>query len=198
MFPEIGNFALILALGLALIQVVLGLRPATQHHALTVNLTRSQTFFVSISFVALVYAFISNDFSISYVAQNSNRDLPLTYRVCATWGSHEGSMLLWILILNLWSLAVASMRSRQALPAHIHSTVLTVLSAINLGLLCFTIATSNPFWRLLPNVPGNGQDLNPLLQDIGFVLHPPMLYMGYVGFCGDFCFCCDGSLLWRT
>ncbi|GAB4391752.1 MAG: heme lyase CcmF/NrfE family subunit [Gammaproteobacteria bacterium] len=188
MIPEIGQFTLIFALGLALLQVLL---PAYGHASkhlpsikLTILLTRLQATMVLISFGCLVYAFIQHDFSVEYVALNSQLNLPLFYRICAAWGAHEGSMLLWVTVLGLWSWAFSF--NNRYIPVSTQSLVLAILGAISFGFLLFLIITSNPFVRLLPNVPIDGQDLNPLLQDIGFVIHPPMLYMGYVGFAVSF------------
>jgi cytochrome c-type biogenesis protein CcmF len=140
---------------------------------------------LSVAFGCLITAFVQNDFSVLYVAQHSNTLLPLQYRVAAVWGGHEGSLLLWVLMLVLWSLAVA-LRSRQ-LPDHIVARVLGVLGLVSAGFLLFILFTSNPFDRLLPGAE-EGRDLNPLLQDPGLIIHPPMLYMGYVGFSVAFAF----------
>jgi cytochrome c-type biogenesis protein CcmF len=183
MIPELGNFALMLALSLALIQGLLPLAGAVQKKGRWMALARpaaaGQCLFVLLAFGALVYSFVSNDFSVSYVANNSNSLLPVHFRVAATWGGHEGSLLLWVLILSLWTLAVA-LFSRQ-LPVDTVARVLGVMGLISVGFLCFMVFTSNPFDRMLPAV-AEGRDLNPLLQDLGMIVHPPLLYMGYVGF----------------
>lgn len=179
MIPELGHFALILALALALIQAIFPL--------LSRRAAFGQLFFVLFAFVCLAYAFIINDFSVAYVAENSNTLLPLPYRIGAVWGAHEGSLLLWITILALWTGAVAFFRNQQ-IPEEFRARVLSVLGIISSGFLLFLLITSNPFQRLLPNSPGEGVDLNPLLQDPGLVGHPPMLYMGYVGFSVAFAF----------
>jgi cytochrome c-type biogenesis protein CcmF len=146
---------------------------------------QGQFVFVAIAFGCLTYAFVTNDFSVSYVASNSNSKLPLEYRVAGVWGGHEGSLLLWVLMLTLWTTAV-SVFSRR-LPADMVARVLGVMGLISIGFLAFMLFTSNPFDRLLPAAP-DGRDLNPLLQDPGMVIHPPMLYMGYVGFSVAFAF----------
>jgi cytochrome c-type biogenesis protein CcmF len=183
MIPELGQFALILALGIACIQAFLPLVGATHGNSTWMSLARptaqGQFVFLAISFSCLVYSFVSNDFSVAYVAQNSNSALPLGYRISAVWGAHEGSLLLWALILSIWMLAV-SIFSRS-LPEIFVARVLSVMGFVSIGFLLFLILTSNPFIRLWP-APVNGADLNPLLQDVGLIVHPPMLYMGYVGF----------------
>src|SRR5690554_7107650 len=136
--------------------------------------------FTGLAFAILTHSFMVDDFSVAYVANNSNSMLPWFYKFSAVWGGHEGSLLLWILMLTGWTLAVAVF-SRK-LPSVMVSQVLSVMGMICVGFFLFIIVTSNPFDRLLPNVPADGQDLNPLLQDIGLIMHPPMLYMGYVGF----------------
>ncbi len=183
MIPELGNFALMLALSLALIQGLLPLAGTVQNNSRWMSLARpaaaGQCLFVLLAFGALVYSFVSNDFSVSYVANNSNSLLPVHFRVAATWGGHEGSLLLWVLILSLWTLAVA-LFSRQ-LPVDTVARVLGVMGLISVGFLCFMVFTSTPFDRTLP-AAAEGRDLNPLLQDLGMIVHPPLLYMGYVGF----------------
>ena len=183
MIPEIGHFALIIALALACIQAFFPIAGAARGNPLWIALARpaarGQFFFIAIAFLCLMYSFINNDFSVMYVAQNSNSFLPLQYRISAVWGGHEGSLLLWALILGLWTLAV-SIFSRN-LPETFVARVLGVMGILSIGFLLFMLLTSNPFERLWPS-PQNGSDLNPLLQDIGLILHPPMLYMGYVGF----------------
>ena len=146
---------------------------------------QGQFVFVAVAFGCLTWAFISNDFSVLYVASHSNSALPIAYRVAGVWGGHEGSLLLWVLLLSLWTLGV-TVFSRH-LPDDIVARVLGVLGLISVGFLSFVLFTSNPFARLLPAAL-DGRDLNPLLQDPGMVLHPPMLYMGYVGFSVAFAF----------
>lgn len=189
MIPEIGQFALMIALVLALTQATLPLIGAARGNhtwiALAVPTGQAQFIFVAIAFGCLAYSFITNDFSVLNVATNSNSQLPLHYRLAATWGSHEGSLLLWTLMLALWTAAV-SLFSRH-LPEEMVARVLSVMGVISVGFLLFMLLTSNPFTRLFP-VPFDGRDLNPLLQDPGMVVHPPMLYMGYVGFSVAFAF----------
>ena len=189
MIPEIGQFALIIALLLALTQAILPLYGASNGNrtwmALAAPAGQAQFIFVTIAFGCLAYSFITNDFSVLNVAINSNSQLPLHYRLAATWGSHEGSLLLWTLMLGLWTVAV-SLFSRH-LPEEMTARVLSVMGIISVGFLLFMLLTSNPFARQFP-VPIDGRDLNPLLQDPAMVAHPPMLYMGYVGFSVAFAF----------
>jgi len=189
MLPELGQFALILALLLALAQCVLPLLGAWRGSAALIATARpiatGQFVFVALAFGVLTYAFLSQDFSVKYVAQNSNLTLPWYYRFSAVWGAHEGSLLLWVLILDVWTLALAAFSRR--LPDAFIARVLGVLGFVSLGFLAFTIFTSNPFARHLPAL-ADGADLNPILQDPGLIMHPPMLYMGYVGFSVAFAF----------
>jgi cytochrome c-type biogenesis protein CcmF len=189
MVPEIGQFALIIALLLALTQATLPLLGASKGNsnwiAVAAPAGQAQFIFVAIAFCCLGYSFISNDFSVLNVATNSNSQLPLHYRLAATWGSHEGSLLLWTLMLSLWTVAV-SLFSKH-LPNEMLGRVLSVMGVISVGFLLFMLTTSNPFARIFP-VPPDGRDLNPLLQDPAMVAHPPMLYMGYVGFSVAFAF----------
>lgn len=189
MVPEIGQFALIMALVLALTQATLPLIGAARGNrswiAVAAPAGQAQFIFVAIAFCCLGYSFITNDFSVLNVATNSNSQLPLHYRLAATWGSHEGSLLLWTLMLGLWTVAV-SLFSRH-LPDDMVARVLSVMGVISVGFLLFMLLTSNPFARLFPAAP-DGRDLNPLLQDPAMVAHPPMLYMGYVGFSVAFAF----------
>jgi cytochrome c-type biogenesis protein CcmF len=189
MIPEIGQFALIIALLLAMTQAALPLLGAANGNrtwiAVAVPAGQAQFIFVAIAFCCLAYSFITNDFSVLNVATNSNSQLPVHYRLAATWGSHEGSLLLWTLMLGLWTAAV-SLFSRH-LPDVMVSRVLSVMGIISTGFLLFMLVTSNPFLRIIP-APVDGRDLNPLLQDPAMVIHPPMLYMGYVGFSVAFAF----------
>jgi cytochrome c-type biogenesis protein CcmF len=189
MIPEIGQFALILALVLALTQATLPLIGAARGIPQFVSLARpaaqAQFLFVATAFCCLAYSFITNDFSVLNVATNSNSQLPLHYRLAATWGSHEGSLLLWTFMLTIWMVAVTLFSKH--LPDEIVARVLSVMAVISTGFLLFMLLTSNPFDRLFP-VPPDGRDLNPLLQDPAMVAHPPMLYMGYVGFSVAFAF----------
>jgi len=180
---------LILALTLALAQGVLPIVGAARGipawMAVARPAARGQFAFVAIAFVCLAWSFATNDFSVLNVATNSNSQLPLQYRVAATWGSHEGSILLWVLMLGVWTTAV-TLFSRH-LPEEMVARVLGVMGLVSSGFLLFTLVTSNPFARLLPAAE-DGRDLNPLLQDPGMVIHPPVLYMGYVGFSVAFAF----------
>jgi len=189
MIPELGHFALVLALAMALAQSVLPLIGAHTGNSAWMSLARpsarGQFVFVAVAYGCLTYAFINNDFSVLLAAQHSNSTLPLVYRITAVWGNHEGSILLWSMILSGWTLAV-SIFSKQ-LDERMLARVLGVMGLISCGFLLFTLLTSNPFLRLLP-AAADGRDLNPLLQDPGMVIHPPMLYMGYVGFVVAFAF----------
>jgi cytochrome c-type biogenesis protein CcmF len=189
MIPEIGHFALIIAL---LVSLVLGILPLVGAHrgvAAWVALARpaasAQFLFIGISFACLMAAFIGNDFTVLYVAEQSNSMLPLLYRISGVWGGHEGSLLLWVMMLSTWTLAVAAFS--RTLPEDMVARVLGVLGLVSSGFLLFILTTSNPFQRLLPGAE-DGRDLNPLLQDPGLAFHPPMLYMGYVGFSVAFAF----------
>ncbi|MDV3503236.1 heme lyase CcmF/NrfE family subunit [Marinobacter sp. M-5] len=190
MYPELGQFALILALLLAVLLSVVPLAGSVTGRdnlqAFARPLSAGLFVFVAIAFAILTYAFLIDDFSVAYVANNSNSMLPWYYKFSAVWGGHEGSLLLWILMLAGWTLAVAVFSRR--LPSVMIAQVLAVMGMITVGFLLFTILTSNPFDRMLPNVPADGNDLNPLLQDFGLIVHPPMLYMGYVGFSVAFAF----------
>jgi cytochrome c-type biogenesis protein CcmF len=189
MIPELGHFALILALLVALAQGALPLVGVHRNHAQWIAVARpavTATFLLlAFAFVCLSWAFYVNDFSVDYVARHSNSQLPTMYRLAAVWGGHEGSLLLWVLMSAGWALAVAIF-SRQ-LPDAMVARVLGVLGLVMFGLLAFVIFTSNPFDRMLP-AAADGRDLNPLLQDPGLIFHPPLLYMGYVGFSVAFAF----------
>ncbi len=190
MNPELGLFALILATCLALLQSVVPLVGSYTGRLRWMSAGRSlatgQFIFTLLSFSCLVYAFLTDDFSVKYVASNSNSLLPSIYKFTATWGGHEGSLLLWILTLTGWGQVVA-LRSDK-LPPELGARVLSVLGMVSVGFLLFILVTSNPFERLLPFPVQDGNDLNPLLQDLGMIIHPPMLYMGYVGFAVAFAF----------
>ena len=151
-----------------------------------------QFVFVLVAFLALVWSFLADDFTVAYVAGHSNTILPWQYKVSAVWGGHEGSFLLWILIMTLWMLSVVLLRDRY--PRYFISNVLSTLSLLNLGFICFSLFTSNPFDRLIPMTPAEGSDLNPQLQDFGLIVHPPLLYMGYVGLSVPFAFAIAGLL----
>ncbi|AFC85514.1 heme lyase CcmF/NrfE family subunit [Frateuria aurantia] len=189
MIPELGQLALVLALILAIVQGILPLIGAWRGHSGLMAVARpaatGQFVFVAAAFAILAWSLYSHDFSVRYVAVNSNLALPWYYRIAATWGNHEGSVLLWILIFNVWTVALATF-SRH-LPQVFLARVLAVMGLVGTGFLMFSIFTSNPFLRLIP-MPADGDDLSPLLQDPGMTFHPPMLYMGYVGFSVAFAF----------
>jgi len=190
MIAEIGHFAMILSLGLGLLLSVLPLYGAARNNTLLMNSARPLSWgmfgFLAISFFILCYAFYTNDFTVQYVASNSNSQLPWYYRITAVWGAHEGSLLLWVLIQAGWTVAVATFS--RGMPQESVARVLAIMGLITVGFLLFIIVTSNPFLRTLPYFPVDGRDLNPLLQDPGLIIHPPMLYMGYVGFSVAFSF----------
>ena len=189
MIPEIGHFALILALLISVVQAALPIAGAARGDrvwmAVARPAARGQAFFVTLAYLCLVASFINNDFSVLNVATNSNSQLPLQYRIAASWGSHEGSLLLWVLMLSWWTFAVAQFSKH--LPDEMVARVIGVQGFVSVGFLLFMLTTSDPFDRLFPPAP-DGRDLNPLLQDPGMVFHPPMLYMGYVGFSIAFAF----------
>src|SRR6476659_643758 len=189
MIPEVGHFALIVALLVSLVQGIVPMIGAARRDgalmAVAVPAARAQFALVALAFGCLAYSFVTSDFSVANVASNSNSHLPTAYRFAATWGSHEGSLLLWTLMLGGWTFAV-TLASRH-LPERMVARVLGVLGLVSIGFLLFMLLTSNPFERLLPPAD-EGRDLNPLLQDPGMVIHPPMLYMGYVGFSVAFAF----------
>ena len=189
MIPEIGHFALILALGVAAVQGVLPLigtaRGIPGWVATAVPAARAQLLLLLVAFGALTYSFVVSDFSVAYVAHNSNTEQPLVYRISAVWGAHEGSLLLWALLLALWTVGVSLFR--RGLPDELVARVAATCGLVSIGFLLFMLLTSNPFDRLIP-VPTQGRELNPLLQDPGLALHPPMLYMGYVGLVVPFAF----------
>lgn len=199
MIPELGHYALILGLCFALCLSLAPCSAVLTKRTLWLRYAKlfayGQFIFVSISFIFLVLCFVNNDFSVAYVANHSNSALPMLFKICATWGAHEGSMLLWAFILSLWIFLVAT--TSQDLPRMVSALVLSVLSIINFGVLLFIEATSNPFLRILPIIPADGADLNPLLQDIGLAIHPPILYLGYVGFSVAFAFAVVGLLCKR-
>ena len=195
MIPEIGHFALILALLLALVQAGFGLLgpwSGKQRYLDVIPFAVAGQFvFTSLSMACLVTSFVQFDFSVRYVAENANSALPLFFRIAAVWGAHEGSLLLWIFVLSVWTVAV-TLRSR-ALPPSFVARVLGILGLLSVGFLLFTLATSNPFLRLSPAVP-DGRDLNPVLQDFALAIHPPMLYTGYVGLSVAFAFACAAMI----
>ncbi|GHD28959.1 heme lyase CcmF/NrfE family subunit [Halioglobus pacificus] len=190
MIPEFGHFALIIALCLGVLLSVIPMWGAWRNNekamALAPGLAMGVLVFVAISFAVLTVAFLQDDFSVKVVASNSNSLLPSMYKFSAVWGNHEGSLLLWVLILAGWTAAVALFSSQ--LPLTMLARVLSVMGFIGVGFMSFSLFTSNPFERLLPGTPADGNDLNPLLQDPGLIIHPPLLYMGYVGFSVAFAF----------
>ena len=189
MIPEIGHFALILALCMALVQGVLPLVGASKGIAGWVHVAKPAAFgqllFMALAYGCLTYSCIVHDFSVAYIAQNSNTGLPFIYLVSGVWGAHEGSLLLWALTLSIWTGLVAFFS--QHIPDATRARVLGVMGLVSVGFILFLLFTSNPFERLFP-APAEGRDLNPLLQDPGLAIHPPMLYMGYVGFSVAFAF----------
>ncbi len=199
MIPEIGNFLLCLALAIALLLSLYPLWGVVRQDLSMMRVARPLTcgLFAALflSFLCLIHAFIVNDFTLTYVAANSNTQLPIYYRIAAAWGSHEGSLLLWVLLLGGWSLAVALCSNQVPLDAI--ACVLAVLGMVTGGFLLFIIFTSNPFTRTLPHFPIDGNDLNPLLQDPGLIFHPPLLYMGYVGFSVAFAFAIASLMVGR-
>lgn len=198
MIPEIGHFALMLALCVALVLGIFPLWGAHRGHAAWMALDRpaalAQFVLLAFSYACLTHAFVVDDFSVALAANHSHTDLPLLYRLTAVWGNHEGSILLWSLIMAAWTLAVAVF-SRQ-LDVQMRARVLSVMGLVSVGFLLFTLLTSNPFERMLPAAL-DGKDLNPLLQDPGMAIHPPMLYMGYVGFVVPFAFAVAALLAGR-
>jgi cytochrome c-type biogenesis protein CcmF len=190
MVAEIGFFALVLALLFSFVLVIIptmGLwRKNVSFVQVANNYVFGQLLFITIAYLALTWCFLTDDFSVMYVVSNSSRALPWFYKLCAVWGGHEGSMLLWVLILSVWMSAVALFSA--SLPLNFRIRVLVVLGGLSMGFLLFLIATSNPFTRQFQFLSSAGRDLNPLLQDPGFLFHPPMLYMGYVGFSVAFAF----------
>ena len=189
MIPELGHFALILALCMAVVQGFLPIFGASRAIAGWVHIAKpaayGQLLFMSLAYASLTYSFISHDFSVEYVAQNSNTALPFIYLISGVWGAHEGSLLLWALTLAIWTGLVAAFSKH--IPDATRARVLGVMGLVSIGFILFLLFTSNPFARLFP-APPEGRDLNPLLQDPGLAIHPPMLYMGYVGFSVAFAF----------
>jgi cytochrome c-type biogenesis protein CcmF len=190
MAAEYGHIALLIALAFACVQSFVPLVGAQTNRQWLMQYARpmalGQATFLTISFVVLTYCFVVDDFSVAYVANNSNSLLPTLFKISAVWGAHEGSLLLWVLMLSLWGAAVALFS--RSLPLDMVARVLAIIGMVGVGFILFTIFTSNPFDRSLPSIPTDGADLNPLLQDFGLVIHPPTLYMGYVGFSVAFAF----------
>ncbi len=190
MIPELGSLCIVLALCLAVAVSIVPLWGSYRNQgvlmAMASPLTAGMFTFLAIAFALLLMALVNDDFSVNYVAASSNSQLPVYYKISAAWGGHEGSLLLWVLILAGWSLAVAGFS--RSLPLAMRARVLSIMGMISVGFLLFILMTSNPFSRSLPFYPTEGNDLNPLLQDIGLIFHPPMLYLGYVGFSVPFAF----------
>ena len=190
MIAELGNYSLALALALSIFLAILPLVGAEKGNAKLMALGRPLTWAMflalSLSFGSLFYLFAVNDFSVQYVVNNSNSTLPLQYRLSAVWGSHEGSLLLWIWLLALWAVGVATFTRKM--PEEAVARVLSVMGLISIGFMVFIIFSSNPFNRTFPDFPADGRELNPMLQDVGLIFHPPLLYMGYVGFSVAFAF----------
>ncbi|TLU75057.1 heme lyase CcmF/NrfE family subunit [Mannheimia varigena] len=190
MIAELGNYALALALAISMLLAILPIWGAEKQNSTLIALARPMTWALflalSLSFGSLFYLFAVNDFTVQYVVNNSNTTLPLQYRLSAVWGAHEGSLLLWVWLLSLWSVGVAAFTRKM--PEDAVARVLGLMGLISIGFLVFVIFTSNPFDRTFPNFPVDGRELNPMLQDVGLIFHPPLLYMGYVGFSVAFAF----------
>ncbi|MDF2621219.1 MAG: cytochrome c-type biosis protein CcmF [Xanthobacteraceae bacterium] len=189
MNPEIGHYALVLALAIAILQTVLPIWGARSGDAALMRVGPALAIafagFVALAFATLVAAYVQSDFSVLNVVENSHSMKPLLYRITGTWGNHEGSMLLWVLVLAIFGALVALFGYN--LPASLKANVLGVQASVAVAFLLFILLTSNPFIRVVPP-PAEGQDLNPILQDIGLAIHPPLLYLGYVGFSITFAF----------
>jgi len=190
MLPELGHFALIIGLAFAICLSIIPLVGLASNQQRLVGYAKPLTFgmfaFTAISIIILGWGFVTDDFSVKYIASHSNSHLPYYFKISAVWGGHEGSLLLWVFSLTAWTAAVA--KYSKGIDEAFISRVLAVLGMIAVGFMLFTLLTSNPFERLWPMVPTEGRDLNPLLQDIGLIIHPPMLYLGYVGFSVAFAF----------
>ncbi|GAC18122.1 heme lyase CcmF/NrfE family subunit [Paraglaciecola arctica] len=190
MVAELGNFALVMALMMGILLSIYPMWGAYVNHsrmmAMAKPLAIGMFVFTVFAYACLTHGFITDDFSLAYVANTSNSTLPIYYKITAVWGGHEGSFLLWVLIFSTWTVAVALFS--KAIPIKMVARVLSILGMVAIGFYLFMLLTSNPFDRLLPFFPIDGKDLNPLLQDIGMIIHPPMLYMGYVGFSVAFAF----------
>jgi len=189
MIAELGHFALLIALAVAVLMALVPAYGVWRNDATAMAFARPAALVllavIFVAYLCLTASFVNHDFSVAYVAGHSHSELPLIYRISAVWGGHEGSLLLWVLMLSGWSAAVALLN--RNLPLNISALVLSTLGAVAVGFLLFTVITSNPFDRLVP-IPADGRDLNPLLQDPGLIIHPPLLYMGYVGFSVAFAF----------
>ncbi|MBT8442033.1 MAG: cytochrome c biogenesis protein CcsA, partial [Gammaproteobacteria bacterium] len=198
MIPELGQLCLVLAMCVAIAQALFPLVGAHRTNAAWMSVAApaaaGQFVFIALSFGFLTYAFVVNDFSVLIVASHSNSALPIMYRVAAVWGGHEGSLLLWMLLLAGWTLAVVV--SGRKLPEDVYARIIGVMGFLSAGLMLYILSVSNPFLRLSP-VPFDGNDLNPLLQDPAMAIHPPMLYAGYVGFAVAFAFAVAAMLAGR-
>ncbi|XPF93810.1 heme lyase CcmF/NrfE family subunit [Colwellia sp. RE-S-Sl-9] len=190
MIPELGHFALIIGLAFAICLSIVPLVGIATKHQQLITYAKPLTFgmfaFIAISIITLGYSFVTDDFSVLYIASHSNSHLPYYFKISAVWGGHEGSLLLWVFSLAAWTAAVA--KFSDGIEDAFIARVLAVLGMVVVGFAVFTLLTSNPFERLWPNVPVEGRDLNPLLQDVGLIIHPPLLYLGYVGFSVSFAF----------
>ncbi len=189
MIPELGHFSLILALCMALVLGTLPIIGAFRNQLGWIAVARpaafAQLLFMALAYGCLTYSCLTHDFTVKYIATNSNTSLPTLYLISGVWGAHEGSLLLWGLVLTIWTALVAQFS--KSIPAATLARVLGVMGLVSIGFILFLLVTSNPFERLFP-APLEGRDLNPLLQDPGLAIHPPMLYMGYVGFSVAFAF----------
>ena len=190
MLAELGNFALVIALMMGILLSIFPMWGAYKNHSQMMAMARPLAIgmfvFTAFAYGCLTHAFIVDDFTVAYVANTSNSTLPIYYKITAVWGGHEGSFLLWVLIFSIWTVAVALFS--KAIPIKMVARVLSILGMVGIGFYLFMLLTSNPFDSLLPFFPIDGKDLNPLLQDFGMIIHPPMLYMGYVGFSVAFAF----------
>jgi cytochrome c-type biogenesis protein CcmF len=190
MIAELGNFALVLALMMGTMLSIFPMWGAYKNHLKLMSMAKPLAIgmfvFTAFAYACLTYAFLTDDFSVAYVANTSNSTLPIYYKITAVWGGHEGSFLLWVLIFSIWTVAVALFS--KAIPIKMIARVLSILGIVGISFYLFMLLTSNPFDSLLPFFPIDGKDLNPLLQDFGMIIHPPMLYMGYVGFSVAFAF----------
>ncbi|PCH95980.1 MAG: heme lyase NrfEFG subunit NrfE, partial [Gammaproteobacteria bacterium] len=190
LIPELGHLALVIAFAFALCLSIIPMIGVHSGQSKLMSYAKPLTFgmfvFTAISLVILAYSFVVDDFSIKYIAGHSNSHLPYYFKISAVWGGHEGSLLLWVFSLTAWTIAVATFSKN--VEQEFIARVLAIMGMIAVGFIAFTLLTSNPFERLWPNVPMEGRDLNPLLQDIGLIIHPPLLYLGYVGFAVAFAF----------
>ncbi|WP_440876174.1 heme lyase CcmF/NrfE family subunit [Thalassotalea sp. PLHSN55] len=190
MIPELGHFALIVAMAFAICLSIIPMMGVVSRNKKLLTYAKPLTFgmfaFTAISIIILAYSFVVDDFSVKYIASHSNTQLPYYFKISAVWGGHEGSLLLWVFSLTAWTMAVA--KFSKGIDEGFIARVLAVLGMVAVGFMAFTLLTSNPFERLLPNFPMEGRDLNPLLQDVGLIVHPPLLYLGYVGFAVAFAF----------